>query len=488
MDPESIPGPHARHAFAAIDPGSRARAAGARPRRPRPAPSCPGAGAARCGPPPAGGPPREGSASPPSAGASRSGASSLSTSASTSIGSAPRASPRSERACTIWRISSSRTSAETGAPPPEPARGRLGLDREVSLADLLQRVAGAEREHDRPDGQRGEHDQDHDRARVDLGQNRHSDRPNPVLFVDWLTDQSIGSPPNGTAKERRSVVDLTLTDEQKDLRELAHSFAEKDIRKVAWEYDKDGTWPQEIVEKAWEIGLMNTHIAEEYGGAGARLPLGLPDRGGDGLGLLGHRHLADGQRPRRDARSMLGGSEEVKKEYLGMLTEAPKLASFCLTEPDAGSDVSGHEDDRRQEGRQVRHQRLQVLHHQRRLRRLVHGLRQDRQGRRPPRHLGLRRPQGRHGDGGQEGGQAGPARLQHRHDHLQRDRDPRRQPAGRGEPRLQAGDDDPRPHPPRRLGDGRRHRPGRVRVRRASTPRSASSSASRSRCTRRSPS
>src|SRR6202000_1110584 len=33
--------------------------------------------------------------------------------------------------------------------------------------------------------------------------------------------------------------------------------------------------------------------------------------------------------------------EEIKKKYLGMLTEAPKLASFCLTEPDAGSDVSG---------------------------------------------------------------------------------------------------------------------------------------------------
>ena len=37
----------------------------------------------------------------------------------------------------------------------------------------------------------------------------------------------------------------------------------------------------------------------------------------------------------------LGGSEEIKAKYLGMLTEEPKLASFCLTEPDAGSDVSG---------------------------------------------------------------------------------------------------------------------------------------------------
>ena len=36
---------------------------------------------------------------------------------------------------------------------------------------------------------------------------------------------------------------------------------------------------------------------------------------------------------------ILGGSEEVKKEFLGMLIEEPKLASFCLTEPEAGSDV-----------------------------------------------------------------------------------------------------------------------------------------------------
>jgi acyl-CoA dehydrogenase len=36
---------------------------------------------------------------------------------------------------------------------------------------------------------------------------------------------------------------------------------------------------------------------------------------------------------------IIGGSEEIKKEYLGMLIEEPKLASFCLTEPEAGSDV-----------------------------------------------------------------------------------------------------------------------------------------------------
>ena len=64
------------------------------------------------------------------------------------------------------------------------------------------------------------------------------------------------------------MVDFTLTDEQKDLRELARSFAEKEIRPVAWEYDKDGTWPKEVLDKAWELGLMNSHVPEEYGGPG----------------------------------------------------------------------------------------------------------------------------------------------------------------------------------------------------------------------------
>ena len=281
------------------------------------------------------------------------------------------------------------------------------------------------------------------------------------------------------------MVDFTLTDEQRNIRDMAHDFAEKEIRPVAWEYDSDATWPEEIIHKAWEVGLMNSQLPAEYGGAGASYLDGCLI--GEELAwgcaaiatTLGANELAA-------APVLLGGSEEIKKEYLGMLAEEPKLASFCLTEPDAGSDVSGMRTTAVRQGRQVRHQRLEVLHHQRRLRRLVHGLRQDRQGRRSPRHLGLRRPQGRHGHGRQARGQDGPARLQHGDDLLQRDRGARRQPARRGEPRLQAGDDDPRPHAPRCRVDGDRHRPRRVRVRLRATPRSASSSACRSRCTRRS--
>ena len=136
------------------------------------------------------------------------------------------------------------------------------------------------------------------------------------------------------------MIDFTLTDEQKDLRELAHNFAEKEIRPVAWDYDRDSTWPQEIIEKAWEVGLMNTHIPTEYGGPGLDFLSGciIEEEMGWGCSGVGTSLMCNGL---ATAPIVVGGSEETKKKYLGMLTEEPKLASFCLTEPDAGSDVSG---------------------------------------------------------------------------------------------------------------------------------------------------
>jgi len=46
------------------------------------------------------------------------------------------------------------------------------------------------------------------------------------------------------------MVDFTLSEEQLNLREIAHAFASGQIRPVAWDYDRDGTWPQAIIDKA----------------------------------------------------------------------------------------------------------------------------------------------------------------------------------------------------------------------------------------------
>ena len=136
------------------------------------------------------------------------------------------------------------------------------------------------------------------------------------------------------------MVDFTLTDEQKALQEMAHDFAAKEMRSVAWECDKEGAWPEDVLKKAFEIGLMNSHIAEEYGGPGASYLDGvlIEEEIGWGCSGIGTSLAANGLAL---APLVLGGSEELKQKILGHITSEPIFASFCLTEPDAGSDVSG---------------------------------------------------------------------------------------------------------------------------------------------------
>src|SRR3954454_24593179 len=136
------------------------------------------------------------------------------------------------------------------------------------------------------------------------------------------------------------MVDFTLTDEQKSLREMAHDFAEKEIRPVAWEYDKDGTWPEDVLRKAHALGLMNNHAPEEYGGPGLGYFEGTLIEEELAWGCSGIQ-TSLGANGLASAPIQLGGSEEVQKEFFEEVTGDFKLASFCLTEPDAGSDVSG---------------------------------------------------------------------------------------------------------------------------------------------------
>jgi acyl-CoA dehydrogenase len=135
-------------------------------------------------------------------------------------------------------------------------------------------------------------------------------------------------------------VSFELTDEQRDLRALAHEFAEKEIRPRAAEYDEQSTHPDDVIAKAHELGLMNIHIPEEFGGPG----LSIFD------GILVGEELSWGcsgitvsiiANTLGAAPVVLAGSDEQKREWLSPLIEEPILCSFALTEPNAGSDVSG---------------------------------------------------------------------------------------------------------------------------------------------------
>ena len=64
------------------------------------------------------------------------------------------------------------------------------------------------------------------------------------------------------------MIDFSLSEEQKALQELARDFARKEILPKAAHHDETGEYPHDILKQAWEIGLMNVHIPEQFGGLG----------------------------------------------------------------------------------------------------------------------------------------------------------------------------------------------------------------------------
>lgn len=134
-------------------------------------------------------------------------------------------------------------------------------------------------------------------------------------------------------------ISFKLTDEQKMIQKLARDFAQNEIAPAAEHYDKSHEYPWPVIKKAQELGLTVMNIPEKYGGLGLSL---LEE-------CLVNEELAWGCSGMSTAigASTLGmlpiiiaGNEDQKHKYFEKMTEGA-LASYCLTEPEAGSDVAG---------------------------------------------------------------------------------------------------------------------------------------------------
>jgi len=142
-----------------------------------------------------------------------------------------------------------------------------------------------------------------------------------------------------SATETTSGISFALSDEQRALRELTREFAAKEIRAVAADYDERSQHPADVIAKAHEVGLMNPHIPEEYGGPGlsAFEQMLIGEELAWGCSGIATSIVANilGSLP-----VLLAGTDEQKRAWLPPLLEEPLLCSFALTEPGAGSDVS----------------------------------------------------------------------------------------------------------------------------------------------------
>jgi acyl-CoA dehydrogenase len=194
---------------------------------------------------------------------------------------------------------------------------------------------------------------------------------------------AFGRRMNSSAGDASGGLSIRLSEEQTALKDLARRFAAEEMVPVAAEYDRTMQYPKEVFNKAWALGLVNTHIPEvrhfpAQSTRPARAPLAAgpaksaavriasacpaadspacppQDYGGLGLGciegvIIGEE-LAYGctgimtameANGLAEAPVIIAGSHEQKQKYLGRMTEEPLQAAYCVTEPGAGSDVAG---------------------------------------------------------------------------------------------------------------------------------------------------
>jgi len=135
-------------------------------------------------------------------------------------------------------------------------------------------------------------------------------------------------------------VDYGLTEEQLEIRNIVREFAEERVKPVRAELDEKEEFPRALLDELGRMDLMGLYIPEEYGGFGGStldFCIAVEELSRACIGVsVSFAANALGSYP-----ILFAGTEEQKKKYMTPLAKGEKLAAFGLTEPSAGSDVSG---------------------------------------------------------------------------------------------------------------------------------------------------
>lgn len=134
-------------------------------------------------------------------------------------------------------------------------------------------------------------------------------------------------------------MNFELTEEQSAIFDLAKDFAEKSISPYAIEWDQDRHFPVDVIKQCAQLGMSAIYVGEEYGGSAlSRLD-----------GTLIFEGLASGCPSTAAFLSIHNmvtwmvdsfGSDEMRAKWVPKLVSMEAIASYCLTEPNSGSDAS----------------------------------------------------------------------------------------------------------------------------------------------------
>jgi alkylation response protein AidB-like acyl-CoA dehydrogenase len=130
-----------------------------------------------------------------------------------------------------------------------------------------------------------------------------------------------------------------LSDEQREIRDLARRFGDEEIAPHAAGWDREHHFPKQVFEHLGELGLMGVCVPEEHGGAGADflsyvLVLEELSRADAGVGVTVAVHTSAGTLP-----LLTHGTPEQVGRLVPALAQGHELAAFALTESSSGSDA-----------------------------------------------------------------------------------------------------------------------------------------------------
>jgi len=137
------------------------------------------------------------------------------------------------------------------------------------------------------------------------------------------------------------MVNTSLTDEQRELKDTVAAFADQVVRPVAAYHDESKTFPYGVVKGMADLGLFGLPFPEEFGGMGGdyfALCLAIEElaRIDQSVAITLEAAVSLGAMPIHRF-----GTAEQKATWLPQLCSGEALGAFGLTEPEAGSDAGG---------------------------------------------------------------------------------------------------------------------------------------------------
>jgi alkylation response protein AidB-like acyl-CoA dehydrogenase len=134
------------------------------------------------------------------------------------------------------------------------------------------------------------------------------------------------------------MFEFGFTEEQQMLREMVRDFTNNEIKPISAQIDEEAKIPESLIKQLGELGVLGISFPEEYGGGGFGEVGYCISQEEIARGCMSTATMIGAHQSIGANVIYLGGTEEQKKKYLTPLANGEKLAAFCLTESQAGSD------------------------------------------------------------------------------------------------------------------------------------------------------